>query len=104
VPTSPRWAAFAGRLKQARKAAGLTAKDAADRLKVPYARFSKWEMGARMPADIAEIERIAMAFGTSPAWLAFGTEPDKGGNVESRLSRIELDLAEIKTKLSRIFR
>jgi transcriptional regulator with XRE-family HTH domain len=104
TPNKPRWAAFSGRLKQARIAAGLTAKDAADRLKVPYATFSKWELGTRMPADIAEIERIAIAFGTSARWLAFGTEGEKESTVEARLGRIESDLIAIKTTLTRIFR
>lgn len=100
----PRWAAFADRLKESRKAADLTARAAAERLKVPYARYSKWELGTRMPADITEIERIATTFGVSPAWLAFGAVNDKELAVEARLARIEHDISEIKATVVRIFR
>lgn len=99
-----RWAKFASRLKKARKDAGLTAKEAAEKISVPYARYSKWELGARMPADIDQISALASTLGVQAAWLAFGTGEADDRSIDARLSNLEADVKEIRQLLERVFR
>ncbi|MHC2089437.1 helix-turn-helix domain-containing protein [Methylobacterium sp. CM6244] len=66
------------RLKMARQNAGhATAKDAAQRLGVPYGTYSGHESGTR-GIKKEDIERYAKAFDVSLSWLAFGLDLQTG--------------------------
>lgn len=104
MPDRARWSAFAARLKRARADAGLTAQEAADKIQVAYATYSKWELGTRMPADIGQISDLANALSVQAAWLAFGTGNAPDGSIDARLARLESEVDAIRQLLERIFR
>ena len=62
------------RLREARKAAGLTLRELAERAGIAnYQTIDNIERG-KQRASVDQIESLAHALGISPAWLAFGTE------------------------------
>ena len=62
------------RLREARKAAGLTLRELAERAGIAnYQTIDNIER-ARQRASVDQIECLARALGVSPAWLAFGTK------------------------------
>ena len=66
------------RLREARKAAGLTLRELAERAGIAnYQTIDNIERG-KQRASVDQIESLAHALGISPAWLAFGT---KGGDL-----------------------
>ena len=62
------------RLREARKTAGLTLRELAERAGITnYQTIDNIER-ARQRASVDQIESLARALGISPAWLAFGTK------------------------------
>ena len=62
------------RLREARKTAGLTLRELAERAGIAnYQTIDNIER-ARQRASIDQIESLARALGVLPAWLAFGTK------------------------------
>jgi len=62
------------RLREARKASGLTLRELAERAGIAnYQTIDNIER-ARQRASVDQIESLAHALGVSPAWLAFGTK------------------------------
>ena len=62
------------RLREARKAAGLTLRELAARVGIAnYQTIDNIERG-KQRASVDQIESLAHALGISPAWLAFGTK------------------------------
>ena len=62
------------RLREARKAAGLTLRELAERAGIAnYQTVDNIER-ARQRASVDQIESLARALSVSPAWLAFGTK------------------------------
>lgn len=62
------------RLREARKAAGLTLRELATSAGFAnYQTIDNVERG-RQRASIEQIARLSVALGCSPAWLAFGEE------------------------------
>jgi len=60
------------RLREARKAVGLTLRELAERASFAnYQTVDNIERGQQR-ASIEQIERLSAALGVSPAWLAFG--------------------------------
>lgn len=57
---------FAARLRELRQAAGLTQKEAAERLGFPQAVISRWETGERSPT-LKQLPAIAKIYGDIPA-------------------------------------
>lgn len=49
-------------LRQARKAAGLTIREASQRLGVAYRSVARWEEGSRVPS-LATLRQIAKVYG-----------------------------------------
>lgn len=68
-----RYAQFAERLIDRRKALGLTVAAVVEKLQCPRSRYSNWELGLRWPS-ITEIPRIAHVLGCSPSYLVGWTE------------------------------
>ena len=65
------------RLREARKAAGLTLRELAERAGiVNYQTIDNIERG-KQRASVDQIESLAHALGISPAWLAFGSTKDE---------------------------
>jgi transcriptional regulator with XRE-family HTH domain len=104
MTSNRRWAAFASRLKKARRKAGLSAREAATKVEVGYATYSKWELGTRMPADIDQISTLATALAVKADWLAFGTGEADDRSIDARLSKLEADVRAIRQMLERVFR
>lgn len=64
------------RLKQARKALGISQQEVATRCGWPrHTRINNYERGKSAPKDLDAIERLAHALDVSPGWLAFGEDP-----------------------------
>lgn len=63
------------RLAEARKNAGLTQKQAADRLYLTAQSVSSWECGNSIP-DLARVPELAALYGVTADWLLTGKEPD----------------------------
>lgn len=62
------------RLREARKAAGLTLRELCESAGFTnYQTIDNIERGGQR-ASIDQIERLSAALGVSPAWLAFGEE------------------------------
>lgn len=62
------------RLREARKAAGLTLRELAERAGIAnYQTIDNIER-ARQRASVDQIESLARALGVSASWMAFGTE------------------------------
>lgn len=57
---------FAARLRELRQAAGLTQKEAAERLDLPQQTLSRWETGERVPS-LRQYPAIAKIYGDIPA-------------------------------------
>ena len=76
------------RLSQARRAAGLTQKQAGERLSKPVSAqsISKWELGRGSP-NPRELTELATVYGVSLDWLGKGmaSRPDTGSAVVDRL-------------------
>jgi transcriptional regulator with XRE-family HTH domain len=53
----------------------LRQEDAAERLSIAQQTYSGWETGKREPT-LAEFEKLAVLYGTSPEYLAFGKSMD----------------------------
>jgi transcriptional regulator with XRE-family HTH domain len=68
---------FTAALADARRAAGLSQYDLADRLGVSQDFISKYE-GGRRRLDVIEFLRIAKAIGVDPAEFLRGLGPDVG--------------------------
>jgi len=67
-----------GRLElSAREGKALTQGDIAERLGVAQSTVGRWEAGLKEP-DLETIRRIAALFGTTPDYIAFGTQPPPG--------------------------
>ena len=65
------------RLREARKAAGLTLRELAERAGIAnYQTIDNIERG-KQRASVDQIESLAHALGISPAWLAFGSTKDE---------------------------
>ena len=65
------------RLREARKAAGLTLRELAARVGIAnYQTIDNIERG-RQRASVDQIESLAHALGISPTWLAFGSTKDE---------------------------
>ena len=65
------------RLREARKAAGLTLRELAARVGIAnYQTIDNIERG-KQRASVDQIESLAHALGISPAWLAFGSTKDE---------------------------
>ncbi len=64
-------AAFPQRLREASERAGLSIRALAIRAQVHPRSITGWRAGASMPG-IDMVERLALALGTTAAWLAYG--------------------------------
>jgi transcriptional regulator with XRE-family HTH domain len=62
---------FGGRLKEARKARGLTAVELGQLAGVSNSGISRWEQGKRAPGG-AYVQRLAKALGVTERWLMSG--------------------------------
>lgn len=69
------------RIRQARKAAGLTQEQAADRVGVSRSAWSLWEC-ARYCLGALEVIRIAEALGVTVGWLLLGEDDKRPGLAE----------------------
>jgi transcriptional regulator with XRE-family HTH domain len=70
------------RITEARKSASLTQQQLADRLGIRAGgrqRVSGWETGSRTP-NRSNLAKIALATGTSAAWIEYGVGAMDGGN------------------------
>jgi DNA-binding transcriptional regulator YiaG len=68
----PQQGTLGGRLRQARKLAGLSGEAAGHALNTTRAAVSRWETGA-CSASVEQIARLASLYGVRAEWLAFGT-------------------------------
>jgi transcriptional regulator with XRE-family HTH domain len=71
---------FGGRLKEARKARGLTAVELGELADVSNSGISRWEQGKRAPGG-AYVQRLAKALGVTDRWLMSGEGPREPGVV-----------------------
>lgn len=53
----------------------VTQQEIADKMKVTGVTVGRWENNVKEP-DLATIDRLAAVLEVSPAWLAFGIEPN----------------------------
>ena len=86
---------MAGRLRAASEAAGMTQRQAADRLGVPAPQLSKWEHGVNRPG-IDSLERLASAYGTTVPALTGHAEqatPAAADDARAAYARGRLDSA-----------
>lgn len=104
VPNSGRRSNFATRLRQARKALGLSAAAFCKKSEIPYAPYQKWELGTQQPRDLDQIPELARHLKVSPSWLAFGIGEPDAKSIGERLATIERDLADVRTVIDRTFR
>ncbi len=65
----------AARIKQARKDAGLSQSDLAERLGVDRSAVAQWERNNPAGPTVGHLTRIALATGVSFEWLATGRGP-----------------------------
>jgi transcriptional regulator with XRE-family HTH domain len=71
---------FGVRLKEARKARGLTAVELGELADVDNSSVSRWENGKRAPGG-AFVQRLAKALGVTERWLMSGEGPREPGAV-----------------------
>ena len=69
-------AGFAGRLREAREAAGLTLWGLGDAAGISGPAVSQFEHGPKLPT-LETAARLAAALGVRAGWLAFGEPPRK---------------------------
>jgi len=62
------------RLRQMRKARGLTQQQVAHKLKVEKSSVSRWEAGTAYPRDY--MRQLCELYDTDPGYITFGTEGD----------------------------
>lgn len=74
---------LARRIAEARRKAGLTQADLADRLGLAQSTLARWESGAREPARAA-VKRLAAALGVTAAWLEAGGAGPAPGRATQR--------------------
>jgi len=69
-----------GRIRRARKSAGLSQADLAAHVDVSQPTVANWELGAHDPRR-GVLEKVAEALGVSAHWLSYGEgmDPDDGG-------------------------
>lgn len=61
------------RIKEARRDAGLTQSQLAEKLKIPYQSIGQWERNVRKPKKDT-LMKIASALECDPYWLMFGED------------------------------
>jgi transcriptional regulator with XRE-family HTH domain len=71
---------FGGRLREARKARGLTAIELGELAGVSNSGISRWEQGKRAPGG-AYAQKLAKALGVTERWLMSGEGPREPGPV-----------------------
>lgn len=76
---------LARRLRDARRAIGLTQQEAADKLNVSRRAVSEWETGVRQPH--VALPALAALYGVSTSFLLYGVEPS---SVELREVRADV--------------
>lgn len=73
---NPLWFGVSARLKRLREEAGLPALTLGNLAGVAHSTPHRLEQGTSVPT-ISVIERLAMALGVEPCWLAFGADGDE---------------------------
>lgn len=71
---------FGGRLKETRKARGLTAIELGELAQVSNSGISRWEQNQRAPGGVY-VARLAKALGVNERWLMTGEGPKEPGPV-----------------------
>lgn len=83
----------ADRIKEARKAAGLTQKELASKLGVKHSAVSKYEQGRVVNLKRETIAKIAAVLNVKPSWLMCMDDAPKKATVE--LSEKELAIIDM---------
>lgn len=81
------------RLRDARRAVGLTQQVVADRLKCSRRAVSEWETGVRQPHTA--LPELAALYGVSTSFLLYGVEPS---SVELRELRADVAALALEVK------
>jgi transcriptional regulator with XRE-family HTH domain len=86
---SERWRAYRARhegcpdrLRRAREASGLSMRELAAAAGITHQTWSNTETGSTVP-KVDSLERMAVALGVSPSWLAYGYEDEHTGELRS---------------------
>ena len=90
-----------GRLRTARRSAGLTQKQLADELGVESITVSRWERGATSPS-LPRLRRIAELTGTTVSDLVRAPDAASAHSVE--LAALRAELAETRELVNRVAR
>lgn len=90
-----------GRLRTARRSAGLTQKQLADELGVESITVSRWERGATSPS-LTRLRRIAELTGTTVSDLVRAPDAASAHSVE--LAALREELAETRELVNRVAR
>ena len=85
MPPDPAGQTIAERLRDARRAKGLTQQQVADRLEVSRRAVSEWETGIRQPH--VALPALSGLYGVSTTFLLYGVEPS---SVELRQLRADV--------------
>ena len=85
--------AIARRLHEARRAKGMTQKEAAEQLGIYARRLSEWEGGQATPRQA--LPDLAKLYGVSVAWLLTGVE-----TAESQLAELREQVTELRSQLT----
>lgn len=72
---------FGSRLKEVRKARGLTAVALGEMAGVSNSGISRWETGGRKSPGAAEVAKLARALGVNERWLLTGEGPKEPGPI-----------------------
>jgi transcriptional regulator with XRE-family HTH domain len=87
---------FGEKLKSARKSAGLTQEELAEKLAVSRQAITKWESDKGMP-DIENLKSLAKLMNVSIDYLL-----DDGESIDLNVTREEINLADYKGKKRRV--